>query len=194
MWLQSLDRYLRSSVLRRVVGAIFCAWVVGVIGTAVWAAYEDGLELYRWTTLVLLLFGVPIAVLATVYGVVLLGRRVVLVAVLLVGVIAGTRLAYETRQSNERAKAESVAEANRIASVRAQDRRDREDFGAECTASCDRLNDRSPLCINDCSRRRGAEVRRQRRQIAYQACAASCGSDADRYCLFACEMAAEDAR
>ena len=186
--LQSLDLCFRSSIRWRAIGVALCAWIAGVIGFAGWAAYEDGLELYRWTILVLLLVGAPIAVAAIIYAAVLLGRKGTLLLIALFGIAAGTRFAYETHQSDKRAKAEEVREARRVAARRAQERKDWEQFGAECTESCNRLSDHAFSCAADCSRRRGAEMR----EASYVACMAECRSDPHPYCQTMCQVANEE--
>lgn len=178
MWLQSLDRSFRSSIGWRAIGVALCAWIAGVIGVAGWAAYEDELELYRWTVLVLLLVGAPVAIAAIVYAAVLLGRKAALLLIAFFGIAVGARFAYEVYQSHERAKAKEVREVRLAEARRAQERKDWEQFGVECTESCSRLPDHAVSCAADCSRRRGAEMR----EAAFSACMVACDSDPNRYC------------
>lgn len=90
MTIQELDIFLRSSLPWRTAGITVCLWIAGVIGFAGLAAYNDGLELYRWTMLGLLLVGLPIAIGATVYAAILLGKKGLKLAFFLIAIFGIT--------------------------------------------------------------------------------------------------------
>lgn len=68
MDIRSADTWIRASGWRRAGGVLICLWVAGVVAAALMNAIYDELELYRWTMLGLLAFGVPIAIVALIYA------------------------------------------------------------------------------------------------------------------------------
>lgn len=113
MSLRSLDAKFRSAVTWRVLGVALCCWVAGVIAFAGLAAYDDRLELYRWTVLALLLVGVPMMIAAIAYAGILLGpkgRKWLIVTVISLAIGLAGLLAYDAtnRDGNASEKAASI--------------------------------------------------------------------------------------
>lgn len=102
MTIQKVDNFLKSSLLKRTFGIIVCLWITGVIIFAGFAAYEDGIELYRWTMLGLLLIGLPFALFSLGYATILLGskgRKTVFFLIIILFLSTIAILGYEAYQS-----------------------------------------------------------------------------------------------
>ena len=198
MAIHTLDARFRSSLAWRAVGVVACLWVAGVIGFAGLAAHNDGLELYRWTMLGLLLVGLPVAVVAVAYAAVLLGRRGRKAAFLLI-IVSGIAFAllqgYSSYQARVRAEDHRVAQlaedaemAKRAVAKEAQDARDWQQFGATCAKACENLGNYSKSCPVQCSQNRGDKIRRARWSAEKASCATQCAADPNKYCDIVCEM------
>lgn len=191
---QSLDIHLRSSMVWRAVGVSLCCWIAGIVSLAGWAAYNDGLELYRWTMLALLLIGAPTSVAAIAYAASLLGRQVrkaILFLITLLCIAIGTMFGYDAHQASVRAKEQAAVVAKRAAAKVVQDHDDWQQFGTECVDTCTRLSDHSSTCAPECSERRGDEARRAKWKAENASCATQCAADPNPFCDL-CEMPEEE--
>ena len=198
MAIQALDARFRSSLAWRAAGVTVCLWVAGVIGFAGLAAHSDGLELYRWTMLGLLLVGLPVAVGAVAYAAILLGqkgRKVTLLLIVLSGVAFASLQGYNSYQARVRAEEHRVAQlaedaemVKRAVAKEAQDSEDCQQFGATCTTACKNLGNYSKLCPAQCSQNRGDQIRRTKWSAEKASCATQCAADPNKYCDTICEM------
>ena len=198
MTIHKLDALFRSSLAWRAAGVVVCLWVAGVIGFAGFAAYNDGLELYRWTMLGLLLVGLPVAIGAITYAAALLGRsgrKFALLLVIISGVAVVTQQGYNLYQAHVRAEERRIAQlaedaemAKRALAERAQDAEDWLQFGVNCKDSCQSLGDYSELCPAQCSQIRGDNLRRIQWSTDKASCATQCAADPSKYCDIFCEM------
>lgn len=198
MSIQRLDTKLRSSLAWRAAGIAACLWIAGVIGFAGLAAHNDGIELYRWTMLGLLLVGLPIVAGAIAYATILLGgqgRKVVLLLIVLSGIAVASLLSYSSYQTRIRAEkqraaqlAESAEMAKRAVAKEAQNADDWQQFGASCTKACQQLGNYSEFCPAQCSQHRANQIRRAKWSIDNASCATQCAADPNKYCEIICEM------
>lgn len=66
---KKFDTWIRHSPWRRLSALIVCIWISAIIAVAIYAAIEDGMQIYRWTMLGLLLIGVPTGLASIYYGI-----------------------------------------------------------------------------------------------------------------------------
>jgi Tfp pilus assembly protein PilE len=202
MTIQKIDARFRSTLVWRAVGIAACLWVAGVIGFAGFAAYNDGLELYRWTMLGLLLLGLPAAVVAVSYAAILLGqkgRKIVITLIFISCIVIASLKIYSSYQSHVRAEERRVAQlaenaemAKRTAAREAQYAEDWQNFEENCRKNCENLGDYTEMCPIHCSQRRGDKIRSKKWSEEKASCATQCAAYPDRICDRMCEMDRSD--
>lgn len=196
--IRKIDTHLRSSLTWRAVGIAACLWVASVIGFAGFAAYSDGLELYRWTMLGLLLFGLPTALGAVSYAAILLGeegrKKAMILIITSCVVIASLKIyiSYQSHLQDEERRLAQLAEDaemdKRRAAREAQLSEDLKNFAYICKKECQKLGYYTGICPMHCSQRMGDKVRRKKWSEEKASCATQCATYPDRICDRMCEM------
>jgi hypothetical protein len=196
MDIQKIDTRLRSSLPWRILGITVCLWVAGVIGFAGSSAYKDGVEIYDWTMLGLLLLGLPLAAGAIAYAAVLLGqkgRKLSLLMIIIFCTVMASLQIYNWNQYRIRAEERRTAQLNEdVKTARLAAEREKENaedwrkFGETCRKDCEKLGDYTESCSIHCSHIRGQKIRMPKFSAAKEYCENKCGNYASKDCMISC--------